>query len=49
MSGIKEKYVKPEIQIMEFTVEGILCSSGDSGGTASDFEWDDSWPIGGIW
>lgn len=51
MSGMKEIYVKPEIQVMEFEVEGVLCSSsdGDPGGTASDFEWDDSWPTSSIW
>lgn len=51
MSGIKEKYVKPEIQLMEFEVEGVLCSSGegDPGGSAPDFGWDDSWPTSSIW
>lgn len=44
MSGMKEKYVKPEVQVMEFEVEGVLCSSGDPSGSTSDFGWDDSWP-----
>ena len=49
---MKEMYIKPEIQVMEFETEGILCCSindGDPGGTAPDFGWDDSWPTGNIW
>lgn len=47
---MKEMYIKPEIQVKEFQVEGILCSSnGDPGGTTPDFEWDDSWPTNSIW
>lgn len=46
---MKELYIKPEIQIEEFQVEGILCSSnGDPGGTAPDFDLDNSWPANSI-
>lgn len=48
---MKEIYVKPEIQIIEIEVEGVLCASGDGnpGATAPDFGWDDSWPNNSIW
>lgn len=50
MSGIKDRYVRPEVKVMEFEVEGVLCSSGDPGGSAPDFGWDDSWPTSSsIW
>lgn len=52
MSIMKEMYMKPDVQVMEFEAEGVLCSSsdGDPGATAPDFGWDDSWPTSsGIW
>lgn len=53
ISGMKEMYVKPEIQVMEFEAEGVLCcsscSDGDPGASAPDFGWDDSWPTSSIW
>lgn len=49
---MKEIYVKPEVEVMEFEVEGVLCGSlnsdPDFGATAPGFEWGD-WPSGGAW
>lgn len=50
---MKEIYVKPEVEVMEFEVEGVLCGSNfnsdpDFGATAPGFEWGD-WPSSGAW
>lgn len=47
---MKEIYVKPEVEVMEFEVEGVLCGSAeaDFGATAPGFEWGD-WPSSGAW
>lgn len=47
---MKEIYVKPEVEVMEFEVEGVLCGSveSDFGATAPGFEWGD-WPSSGAW
>lgn len=44
---MKETYVKPEVEVMEFEVEGVLCSS-DFGATAPDLDWGE-WPSRGAW
>lgn len=47
---MKEIYVKPEVEVMEFEVEGVLCGSAeaDFGATAPGLEWGD-WPSSGAW
>lgn len=51
ISSMKEMYIKPEVRVMKFEPEGVLCgsSNGNPGGTTPDFEWDDSWPANSIW
>ena len=51
ISSMKEMYIKPEVRVMKFEAEGVLCgsSNGNPGGTTPDFEWDDSWPANSIW
>ena len=47
-------YVKPEVEIMEFEVEGVLCGSSnfdsepDFGASAPDLGWGE-WPSSGAW
>lgn len=49
---MKEIYVKPEVKVMEFEVEGVLCGSFNSDpdfdATAPDFGWGE-WPSNSIW
>ncbi len=44
----KTSYEKPMLEIIGFETEDVIrtsgLSDGDPGGTAPDFDWDDSWP-----
>lgn len=43
----KLKYNKPEAEVIyidDVVVTSGSLSDGDPGGTAPDFDWDDSWP-----
>lgn len=46
---MKEIYVKPEVEVMEFEVEGVLCgSNSDFDATVPDLDWGE-WPSRGAW